>query len=202
MLATNLSRRNIRRPLKTQAGTAAVEFALVAIIFFVLAFGIIEVARLLFVLNTLHEVTRRAAAAAVNVYPRDTDATATIRQRAIFRNSPGDLMLAKPVTDEHIRLEYLRFDLTVIPQASWPESAAANRQICMINPRAPTCIRFVQARVCDPGETGQCSRVMSEMLLSLIDLRVPFHRATTIVPVESLGYVPGTLPPPAPPCGC
>lgn len=199
MLETNLSRRGLRRPLKTQAGTAAVEFALVAIIFFMFVFGVIELARLLFVYNTLHEVTRRAAAAAVNAYPRDADATAKVRQYAIFRNSPGDLMIANPITDKHIRLEYLRFDLTVIPEASWPDTAGANRQICMMNPRAPTCIRFVQVRVCDPAETGQCNRVTSQMLLPVINLRALFHLATTIVPVESLGYVPGTLPPAVPP---
>jgi len=202
MSTNNLSRRKSWRPLKTQAGTAAVEFALVAIIFFILVCGIIELARLLFVFNTLHEVTRRAAAAAVNVYPRDTTGTDQVRQNAIFRSSPGGLMLANPVTDRDIRLEYLRFDLSVIPQTSWPNDAAANRQICMMNPRAPTCIRFVQVRVCDPAETGQCNRVRSQLILSLIDMRVPFHRATTIVPVESLGYVPGTPPPAAPPCGC
>lgn len=202
MLATNLSRRGGRRPLKTQAGTAAVEFAFVAIIFFMFVFGVIELARLLFVYNSLHEVTRRAAAAAVHAYPRDAGATANVRQYAIFRSSPGDLMIANPITDNHIRLEYLRSDLTVIPEASWPDNAGVNRQICMMNPRAPTCIRFVQVRVCDPGETGQCNRVTSQMLLPLIGLRAPFHRATTIVPVESLGWVPGTPPPPEPPCGC
>lgn len=202
MSTNNPSRRKSRRPLKTQAGTAAVEFALVAIIFFTFVFGVIELARLLFVFNTLHEVTRRAAAAAVNVYPRDTNGTDRVRQNAIFRSSPGGLMLANPITDRDIRLEYLRFDLSVIPQTSWPSDAGTNRQICMMNPRAPTCIRFVQVRVCDPAETGQCNRVRSQLLLSLIDMRVPFHQATTIVPVESLGYVPGTPPPAAPPCGC
>jgi len=199
MSATNPSRRKAWRPRKTQAGTAAVEFALVAIVFFIFVFGVIELARLLFVFNTLHEVTRRAAAAAVNVYPRDSDAMDQVRQYAILRNTQGNLVLADPVTDKHIRLEYLRFDLSVIPQASWPDDAGANRQVCMMNPRAPTCIRFVQARVCDPAETSQCNKVASQMILSLIDFRVPFHRATTILPVESLGYIPGTPPPPAPP---
>lgn len=194
MSATNPSRRKVWRPLKTQTGTAAVEFALLVGIFLMFVFGVIELARLLFVINTLHEVTRRTAAAAVNVYPRDTDATARVRQYGILRSSPGELLLAKPVTDEHVRLEYLRFDLSVIPQASWPDDAAANRQICMSNPRAPTCIRFVQVRICNPAETDQCNTVTANMMLPLIDLRFPLPRATTIVPVQSLGYVPGTLP--------
>jgi hypothetical protein len=195
MSATKLSRRTAWRPIKKQAGTAAVEFALLAVIFFMFVFGIIELARLLFVINTLHEVTRRTAAAAVNVYPRDTDATARVRQYGILRSSPGELVLGSPVTDQHVRLEYLSFDLALIPEASWPNNAAANRQICMSNPRAPTCIRFVQVRICNPAETGQCQTVTSKMMLPFIDLRLPFPRATTIVPAHSLGYVPGTLPP-------
>lgn len=192
--------RKILRPPMPQAGTAAVEFALLAVIFFSCVFGIIETTRLLFVYNTLQEVTRRAAAAAVKVYPTDTDATAAVRQYAIFRNSPGGLMLAPPVTDEHIRLEYLRFDLSVIPPAAWPADASANKQVCMMNPRAANCIRFVQVRVCDTAQAGECNAVRSHMLLPLIDLRLPLHRATTIAPVESFGYVPGTLPPGCPTC--
>lgn len=195
MLAINRSRRVTRRPRNTQAGTAAVEFALLAAIFFMLVFGIIEFARLLFVYNTLQEVTRRAAAAAVSVYPNDRDALDRVRQHAVFRNSPGGLMLAPPVTDESIRLDYLGFDLSIIPPTSWPDDAAANRQICMINPREPTCIRFVQARVCDPANATECNVVTSRMLLPFVDLRAPLHRATTIAPVESLGYIPGTPPP-------
>lgn len=198
MSATELPVRRLLRPSNKQAGTAAVEFALLAVIFFSLVFGIIEMARLLFVYNTLQEVTRRAAAAAVKVYPSDTNATAAVRRHAIFRDTPGQLVLAPPVTDEHIRLDYLAYDLSIIPQASWPADASANRRICMMNSSAANCIRFVQARVCDVADTVQCNVVTAEMMLPLIDLRVPLHRATTIAPVESFGYVPGTPPPPCP----
>lgn len=202
MSATNFRKRSARHPRAFQAGTSAVEFALLAVIFFTFVFSIIELARLLFVYNTLQEVTRRAASAATGVYPTNTTRTATVRQFAIFRSDPGKLILAAPVTDDHIRLEYLRFDLTVIPQGSWPADAAANKQLCMMNARAPSCIRFVQARVCQTGNASECVPVISQMLLPFIDLRVPLHRATTIAPVESFGYVQGTLPPTPPPCPC
>lgn len=203
MRATKLWRHTSRRRRARESGVAAVEFALLAIIFFTFVFSIIEVSRLLFVYNTLQEVTRRAAAAAVNVYPLDTDAIAKVKQNAIFRDSSGELMLAPPVTDQHVRLSYLRFDLSVIPAASWPASAASNRQICMANPHAANCIRFVQAQVCDLGSPTECNAVTAQMMLPLIDLRVRLHKATTISQIESLGYVPGTLPPPLPPpCGC
>ncbi|RZA34995.1 MAG: pilus assembly protein, partial [Lysobacteraceae bacterium] len=167
----------MRPPLFKQAGTTAVEFALLAGVFFTFVFGTMEVARLLYVYNTLQEVTRRAAEAASTVYPTDTNRTAWVRRHAIFRDDSGELAAAPPVTDHHIRLDYLRFDLAVIPEGAWPADAAANRQICMGNPRAANCIRFVQASVCNPAQTGECTAVTSQMLLPLVDLPVRLHRA-------------------------
>ena len=198
MSVHNASRVPRRRPGVHQKGTAAVEFALLALVFFTFVFGIIEVARLMFVYNTLQEVTRRAAASAANVYPGDTSAIAAVKQDAVFRNSPGELVLAPPVTDQHIRLSYLTFDLSVIPESSWPANAAKNRQICSTNPHADNCIRFVQAQVCEPGTASSCTPVTSQMLLPLVNLRIPLHKATTITAVGSLGYIAGT----PPPCGC
>ena len=203
MQAINPSPRAPRKPGTRESGVAAVEFALLALIFFTMVFGIIEVSRLLFVYNTLQEVTRRAAAAAVKVYPNDGTAIAKLKQDAVFRDSPGELALAPPITDQNVRLDYLRFDLSQIAESAWPESAAANRAICMANPHAANCIRFVRASVCDLGSAGVCAPVTSQMLLPLIDLRVALHKAVTIAPIESLGYVLGTPPPPiAPPCSC
>jgi len=170
---------------------------MLAVIFFTFVFGVIEVARLMFVYNTLQEVTRRAAAAAAHIYPKDTSAISALREDAVFRTSPGELVLAPPVSDQHIRLEYLAYDLTVIPETSWPSDAAQNRQICTGNPHAANCIRFVQAQVCEPGTADSCDPVTSRMLLPLVDLRVQLPKATTISPIGSLGYVAGT-----PPCGC
>lgn len=202
MSAINFSRHRTRAFPRKEAGVAALEFSMLAVIFFMFVFGIIELARLLFVFNTLQEVTRRAAGAAASVYATDSAANARVRQYAVFRDTPGELILAPPITDEHIRLDYLRFDLTIIPVGNLPADAAANRGLCMMNPRAANCIRFVQARVCDPLEAGGCTPVRFQMLLPLVDLRMPLHKATTITPIESFGYSPGTLPPAPPVCPC
>jgi hypothetical protein len=194
--------RKRRRPSIAQTGATAIEFALLSVLFFSFVFSILEVARLMYVYNTLQEVTRRAAAAAVNVYPTEDTRIASVKQAAIFRDTPGELVLAPPITDNNIRLEYLRYDLSVIAPGSWPTSAANNRAICMANPHAANCIRFVQAQVCDDADTGTCTPVRSAMLFPLIDLRVMLHKAVTIAPIESLGYVQGTPPDPPPPCGC
>jgi hypothetical protein len=202
MWAPKPAARRHRRPSITQAGATAIEFALLSLVFFTFVFSIIEVARLMYVYNTLQEVTRRAAAGAANVYASDTANLAKIRQAAVFRDSPGELVLAPPITDNNIRFSYLNFDLTAIEPAAWPSSAANNRAICMANPHAANCIRFVQAQVCDDADTDACSPVRSAMLFPLIDLRVLLHKAVTIVPIESFGYVQGTPPDPPPPCGC
>ena len=47
---------------RRQRGVAAVEFALGSLLFFTFVFGVIELARALYVYSTMVEVTRRAAA--------------------------------------------------------------------------------------------------------------------------------------------
>lgn len=190
--------RKRRRPSVIEAGTTSVEFSLLALVFFTFVLGIMEVARLLFVYNTLQEVTRRAAAAAVNVYPSDTAAIDKLKQQAVFRDSPGELVLATPVTDKSIRIDYLGYDLSVIPQGSWPSNAAINKMTCSANPHASNCIRFVRVQVCDPGETGSCIPVTTTTLIPLVAVPVRYHKATTIATAETLGYVQGTSPCPCP----
>jgi len=205
MSANNPSRGARRRPglHARQRGTAAVEFALLAAVFFTLVFGIFEVARLMFVYNTLQEVTRRAAAAAVNVYPRDGAAIQQVKQEAVFRDSPGELMLAPSITDASIRIEYLalkrdpvssELSLAKIDEGDWPNCAAQNRQICMRDPNANNCIRFVQVSICDTADATNCKPVNSTTMLPLVTLTVPLHKATTIAPAESLGYKMGMSP--------
>lgn len=203
-MPANKPSRALQRPLqRRQEGTAAVEFVLLAGIFFTLVFGVIEVARLMYVYGTLQEVTRRAAVAASHVYAGDTAALQKVRQNAVFRDSPGELALAAPVTDANIRIEYFaltrdpasnKLSLAKIDDSALPTCAAQNRQICMRDPNASNCIRFVQASVCDAGNTASCDPLTSTMLLPLVDLRLKLHKATTITPAESLGYTAGMSP--------
>jgi hypothetical protein len=197
MPANNPRRAPRRPPRPRQKGAAGIEFALLAGLFFTLVLGIIEVARLMFIYNTLQEVTRSAAAGAANVYALDTAAIQMVKQKAIFRDSPGGLILAPSITDANIRIEYLalkrdsvgnQLSLANIDESSLPSCAAQNRQICMRNPNADNCIRFVQVSVCDTAVTGSCSPVKSTMLIPMPNMTVALHRATTIVPAESLGY--------------
>ena len=57
--------KNVSNTRHAQRGAAAVEFAIIAMLLFTVLFGIIEFGRLFYVINTVQEVTRRAAREAV-----------------------------------------------------------------------------------------------------------------------------------------
>src|SRR4051812_15383650 len=77
MSAINTSRSG--RGARREGGVYAVEFSLVALIFFVFVFGTIELSRAMYLFNTLQEVTRRAAAAAAVASPNDSGRRQQIR---------------------------------------------------------------------------------------------------------------------------
>lgn len=207
MPVSDTATRPQRRPGYREAGTTAVEFALLAAVFLLFLFAVLELMRLLFVYNTLQEVTRRSAAAAVNVYARDAAQLARIRQDAVLRTSAGALVLAPPITDANVRIDYLALvrdgsgalALQDIPESQLPNCVGQNLQICTANPNAPNCIRFVRARICDTAATGACNAVTSGVLFPMVNVNVRLDRATTIATAESLGYRPGTPPCAAPP---
>lgn len=188
-----------------EKGVAAVEFSLVAMIFFLFFFGIIEVARAMYICNTLQEVTRRAAALAAKTDFSNASAMQNVRVQAIFRDAPGALVFAEPVTDAHIRIEYMRLQRTgkdlkmlQIPTGSLPASPAENYVNCLKDPYGDRCIRLVRASVCLPGD-GECAPVPYKGLVSLIPLSFNLPFSVTIANAETLG-MPGGLPPE--PCGC
>ncbi|WP_082493538.1 TadE/TadG family type IV pilus assembly protein [Massilia sp. Leaf139] len=190
-------------PQKThQRGVAAVEFALLILVFLSFVLCIIELARIMYLYNTFQEVTRSAARGASSANFQDQTALDRIRYLSIFRQMPGELPLGMPVTHEHVRIDYLALvrdaDGTLTPtridRGALPASPAANRQTCHTNPNAPTCVRLVRAQICNPGVPVECERVQYQMLFPLLRLTIPLPRATTTATAESLGYVPGEAP--------
>ena len=183
-----------------QQGVAAVEFAVVVLIFLMLFFGIVELARAMYIVNTLQEVTRRAAALAVNTDFSDATAMANLRQRAVLRNSPGLLVFADPVSDQHVKIDYLHIPLNAtvpLSIATLPATPQENRVNCATNPNAENCIRLVRARICLPdSDSGTCEPVPYKTLVSLVPFSFALSRATTVATVETLGIPPGI------PCNC
>jgi len=199
------------RILRRQAGGAAVEFALVVLIFLTLIFGTMELARAMYICNTLQEVTRRAAALAANADFSDADAMDRVRAQAVFRTSPGFLMFAQPVTDAHIKIDYLAVTpggagLVTMPisAGSLPANPEHNQEICTGDPNSADCIRLVRVRVCLPGSGAGCDPVPYQSIVSLVPIPFPLPLATTIVTAETLGRSAGLppSPPPPTPCGC
>jgi len=91
---------NIRR----QGGTTTVEFAIIGMVAMLCLLGVIEVSRLLFVINTLGESTRRGARLAV-VCPVNDPA---IAQMAVFNSSGGNNSpVINNLSTGNILLEYL-----------------------------------------------------------------------------------------------
>lgn len=182
-----------------QAGGVAVEFSVVAIIFFTVVFATLELARIEFLLNTLEEVTRRAAAAAANADFRDSAAIRKVQTHAVFRDSPGPLAMGDPVTSDNVKIDYLSvskatWDLTNM--STLPTCPAANRSNCMNDPHGNNCIRFVRARVCaSMDDNGSCSPMSYQMVFPFLDLSgMKLPSAETIVPAGSLGATAGAIP--------
>jgi hypothetical protein len=186
---------------RRQRGAFAVEFALVAMIFFALLCGVLELCRALYLQNTLQEVTRRAAAQAAVADFSNLTTMDQIRQSAVFRASSGLLAFGMPVTDQHVVIDYLALSRTSdgvqtiapIGAGAMPVSPAANRHTCLADPNADNCIRLVRVRICMTS-AGGCTPVPYQPLFPLIDLPINLPTATTITAAESLGYVAGSAP--------
>lgn len=91
--------------MRSQSGLAALELALLSPFFFLVLFGIIEVARMSFIWNTLDSVTQRAARAAIVCPPNH----GMIKHVALFGKSGTyeSAVIIKGFKNENIRLEYL-----------------------------------------------------------------------------------------------
>lgn len=182
-----------------QRGATVAEFALTVVMFLGALFFVIEAMRVLYLWNTLQEATRRAAyLAAVSDFsnPAVMDA---IRQSAVLRGGAGHLPLGAPVSDAHIRIDYLSLTrsadggslaMTPIPAANMPACPARAHFNCVANPYGPSCIRFVRARLCAPGT--DCDAVNYQPIFPLTGIHHALSQATTIAKAESLGYQPGS----------
>lgn len=165
-----------------QGGMAVVEFALVAVILFSFIFGTMELARALYLWNTLAEVVNRAARMAAFSTPGD----ATVRQKAMFQDAAGGLPLGGGINDTNLLIEYLAANQSTVVAA--PACPVQNLINCTNAPLGPTCIRFVRVRLCMPNT--QCEQVPYQTIAGLDALnafKVKLPTFATVVPAESLG---------------
>jgi hypothetical protein len=178
-------------------GSAAVEFALVVLVFLVLVFGAVELARIMYMYNALADVTRAAARAAANIDWRNDTALNLAKRHAILRDTEGELPFGAPITDRHIRIDYMyvKLDgsaLSLNPVTALPSCPGANRRNCLANPYGDgtrsdeACIRVVRARICKPGT--DCVPEDYQQLLPLLNWNLKLPVSTTQVTAETLGY--------------
>lgn len=145
--------------IKYMRGYAAVEFAMVGAVFFVVLFGIFEVGRLLFFWNTLTEATRRGARMAI-VCPIQHQA---IIRSALFREENNNNSIVPNMTVEDFTLEYLDQDGFVL-------SSPVNSYLS---------IRFVRVSVASGKQV--------QSLIPGVTKVLELPSLATTLPIESMG---------------
>jgi hypothetical protein len=193
---------NNRKRQGRQRGAAAVEFALVAVLFFTLLMGIMELGRFLYLYDTVQEVTRRAAREAV---VRDfTTEQGKIQRAAVLQDETStgtvSLLFGGEITNLVVNIEYLNGSLA--SASPMPTNPADNIAACADSSRVDSCIRYVRVKVCAQS-AGGCDPVKYVPMIGLfapdpnnplagmqmIDLRVDIPDSTVTMPAESLGYI-------------
>lgn len=172
---------------QAQRGGAMVEVALLMGVFFLLVLGTFELARIMFLWNTLANVTRRAASTVA------VSAPAADHSAALTAVAFGGVPLSMPTIDgTYFSVEYLNAGMAAVPA---PSSSSDNLRHCVEDPQGSTqCARFVRVRLCQPGGAGQCAPVSFEPIFALgpfNDMALAFPTFETVIPVGALGYRPG-----------
>ncbi len=140
-----------------QQGLSTVEFAIVAVVLFMMIFGVIEVGRAFFVASALDESTRRGARMA---------AVCPINDPAIAQAAAFDNALIPGLDTSDIVVEYLDESAGVVPNPADPAGFIT--------------IRFVRVRV-----VGFQHQMFIPLATPLSQFTMPEY--ATMLPRESLG---------------
>ncbi len=162
-------------PKQSQHGAAAVEFALICLIFFSILFAILELGRMMYVYNTMQEVTRRAAREAVVRWISTADQN-TIKSLAFFGGAA--IPAGAEVTANNMMIEYLNEAGAVI--TSLPADPPANIAACGNLDDVAKCIYSVRVSITGVSYSPMVS------LFSFLGVNLP--PATVTMQAESLGF--------------
>jgi len=175
----------VRASGKKQRGAAAVEFALIAMFFFAVLFGIVEFGRGLYVWNSIQEVTRYVAREAVVCWRSDWNSMRDARGMMGLSSLPA----APELTSTNITIEPLRrADKVVLTGSNLPGTVDANASNCMLPDVAgtpPNCIGYVRVTV-----NASFTPLIGTLLwfpLPASGIQLP--RSTVDMPAESLGFM-------------
>jgi Flp pilus assembly protein TadG len=148
---------------RQQAGVTSVEFAIIGLVLMMVVFGVIEMGRALFVVNTLTEATRRGARMAA-VCPVGDPKPASV---AVFDSGSGSSSIVAGLTTGNVQVQYL--DVNGNPIAN--PTTGANYGL----------IRYVSVSIVGFTHT---------MLIPTLVTTIPMNGFTTTIPRESLGVPP------------
>jgi len=165
--------------LKRQRGAAIVEFALICAIFFALIIATIEFGRMLYVYNSMQEISRRGAREAAVRWISDS---AAIKSFALFGAStlPG----SPEVTSSNITIRYLRSDAST-EVLTPPLDAGDNLAACNDVTRTAECIMYVEVSV---RNVTFRPLIFNPANVTTSRPNVSLPQATTVVYAESLGF--------------
>jgi Flp pilus assembly protein TadG len=143
---------------RSQAGTTTVEFAIIGSVVMMVLFAVVEVARALFVMNALAEVTRRGARVATVCPVNDPAGVRT----AVFADGAGRSTIVNGLTTGNVVIEYLNEAGAALPDptASFGE------------------IRYVRARIVN---------FTHQLVIPFVMPSLTMPAFATTVPRESLG---------------
>ena len=156
-----------------QRGAAAVEFAIVCLLFFTILFAILEFGRMMYVYNTMQEVTRRAARAAVVRWVNQGDA---IKSIAFFGGTA--IPAGAEVTSTSMTIEYLNQAGGI--SSPQPVSPGDNLSACGDALRTAECIYSVRVSITGVSYSPMVS------LFSFLNVNLP--PAVVTMHAESLGF--------------
>ena len=156
-----------------QRGAAAVEFAIVCLLFFTILFAILEFGRMMYVYNTMQEVTRRGAREAV---VRWIDQGDTIRSLAFFGGTA--IPAGAEVTADDMVIEYLNEagNLATPLPVDPGDNLSACGNITLVN----SCIFSVRVSIVGVSYSPMVG------LFSFLGINLP--PATVTMQAESLGF--------------
>lgn len=171
-----------------QQGVAIVEFTIIFTLLLIILFGIFEFGRLFYVLNSVQEVTRRAAREAVVRWTPANELQ--VKQIALF--GADDLPAGTMINTDSIEFEYLNQSMGT--SSPLPDTPLDNIEECLV--ASARCIAFVRVHIDGVKYTpliGLFSGIELKFPFKdggsfLVDLRVPIPPSTVTMPAESMGY--------------
>ena len=165
--------------LKRQSGAAIVEFAIIGSLLLAFIYGIFEFGRMMFVYNTMQEISRRSAREATVRWVSDS---AAIKSFALFGAStlPG----GPEITDANIFIRYLRSN-GVDEVSATPLDAGDNLSACNDATRTTECIMYVEVSV---RNVEFKPLIFKAGAVTATRPANAMPQATTVVYAESLGF--------------